>query len=186
MAAALGRGFRKHGVVRSRNVLWAAPCVWAAATFALFYSKRVHNTLYARWGNRFRTDIQRCVFLSREIVNVRDPQRLNGGLSDPSQDVSQEHVDPHGQVGLAFTPWRTRPVNKTLWIFTLGVVCFCAHANLCRALQASGLPGSNLLATPPDMEKGLLWSLPPTAQTSQTRSWWRTGAETQGSFHDKT
>lgn len=79
------------------------------------------------WGNKFRTDIQRCVFLSCEIVNVRDPQRLNGGLSDPSQDVSQEHVDPHGQVGLAFTPWRTRPVNKTLRIFTPGVVCFCAH-----------------------------------------------------------
>lgn len=79
---------------------------------------------FHRWGDKFRTHIQRCVFLSCEIVNVRDPQRLNGGLSDPSQDVSQEDVDPHGQVGLAFTPWRTRPANKTLWIFKLGVRVF--------------------------------------------------------------
>lgn len=52
----------------------------------------------------FRTDIQRRIFLRGEIIDVGDAEGLDGGLADPAQNVSQQHVDPHGQVGLALAP----------------------------------------------------------------------------------
>lgn len=62
----------------------------------------------------FRTDIQRRIFLRGEIVDVGDAEGLHRGLPDPTQDVSQEHVDPHGQVGLALAPCRTQTVTACL------------------------------------------------------------------------
>lgn len=69
----------------------------------------------------FLTDIQRSVLLTRKVVYVGDPQRLNRRLSDPPQDVSQEDVNPHGQVGLSFAPCTKGQQEMVLVYKPLGI-----------------------------------------------------------------
>lgn len=71
----------------------------------------------------FRTDIQRRVFLRGEIVDVGDAEGLDGGLPDPSQHVPQEHVDPHGQVGLALTACRRQHAHFLLSTSACAALC---------------------------------------------------------------
>lgn len=83
----------------------------------------------------FLTNIQCSILLCSKIIDVRDPEGLNRRLSDPPQDIPQEHIDPHRQVGVAFTTFEEQKhVIRHLQLSTL--VWLCVSAHLWLALEA--------------------------------------------------
>lgn len=49
------------------------------------------------------TDIESGILFTSKIIYVGDPKRLNRRLPNSPQDISQEDIDPHGQVGVTLT-----------------------------------------------------------------------------------
>ena len=52
------------------------------------------------------TDVKRRVLGFGEVVNVGDAEGCDGGLSNASQGIPQEHIDPHVRAGVFHTVWR--------------------------------------------------------------------------------
>ncbi len=51
------------------------------------------------------TQIKRCVLFSGEVIYVGYPQRHDGSLSDSTQHVTKEYIDPHWRASCLFTSW---------------------------------------------------------------------------------
>lgn len=106
-------------------------------------------------GAGFLTNIQRCVLLRGEIIDVGDAEGLDGGLPNPTQDVPQEHVDPHGQVGLALAPCGRANGSPSASGKRVSRVLPRADSHLCQALRPPDRRRSSL---PTSRAKGSPWS----------------------------
>ncbi len=85
----------------------------------------------------FLTNVQRGVLLSSKVIYIRDPKWLHRRLSNPPQDISQEHIDPHREVGVPFTTlMETTSAIRHICFSSPVSMQVCVSSHLWLALQA--------------------------------------------------